>query len=139
MGHSNYFTEKLPSFTNHLPSIGAYVSKTLSISHPILTSLSYTALEISTEVIKATLVATCVNTLESSPLIPALCITSTLFGASIGALIGYTRTSPALSSREESKHSLLRSQSLFNNKLNDKTVKLEKYNPKKAARLATVY
>lgn len=119
-------TRASDNMTDKIPVVGTFV-KTLTVSNPILTSLTSKVTDVVIDAAKKSMMKACAKALQPYKVVPIMCLVGMTFGAGVGVLADWmsapdddqpaAKSAPQLSEREEFKLSMLRSQSIFNRKL----------------------
>ena len=120
-------TRASDDMADKIPVVGTFVFKTLTVSNPLVTSLTYKVTDIVISAAKKSMMQACAKALQPYKVVPIMCLVGMTFGAGVGALAEWmsapdddqpaAKSAPQLSEREQFKLSMLRSQSLFNHRL----------------------
>jgi len=114
---------KIPVAAGKIPVMGSYISKVFSLSHPLLSTLTYQVTDVAVSIAKVSLMRACAETFSSYRVVPVMCLAGMTFGAGIGALVGWMNAEDEaipevkIPEREKFKASMLQAQSLFNCRL----------------------
>lgn len=120
-------TSRCHDMADKVPLVGSFVSKTLTVSNPILTSITYKVTDVVIHAAKKSMMKACAKALQPYKVVPIMCLVGMTFGAGVGALTEWMCASdddqptanmtPPLSERQQFKLSMLQSQSLFNRRM----------------------
>jgi hypothetical protein len=119
-------TRASDDMADKIPLVGTFV-KTLTVSNPLLTSLTYKVTDLVIDAAKKSMMKACAKAMQPHKVVPIMCLAGMAFGAGVAALAEWmsapdddqpaAKSAPQLSEREQFKLSMLRSQSIFNRRL----------------------